>query len=117
MLDKLTVLEGTADAEKLASGNYIIAAYECDDYGNPYPYSAPFSLGQPVTLYDKNGTPHTYEVLAKSKSNLNVASDRSSWGYNFYLPSEVYSSLDPDQPLMEYTFDVSDSLEVKWKPS
>lgn len=111
VLDKLTVLEGTADAEKLASGNYIITAYECDDYGNPYPYSAPFSLGQSVTLYDKNGTPHTYEVLAKSKVNLNVASDRSSWGYNFYLPSEVYSSLDPDQPLMEYTFDVSDSLE------
>lgn len=111
VMAKLTILEGTADAQKLATGNYIIAAYNCDDYGNPYPDTAPFDLGQSVTLYDRNGTPHTYEVLAKSKVNLNMASDRSSWGYNFYLPSEVYSILDPDQPVMEYTFDVSDSLE------
>ncbi|WP_195269032.1 ABC transporter permease [Eubacterium sp. 1001713B170207_170306_E7] len=111
VMDKLTLVEGTADAQKLASGGYIIAAYECDDYGVPYPDTAPFSLGQSVTLYDKNGVSHNYEVLAKAKVNLSVASDRSSWGYSFYLPSEVYAGLDPDQPLMEYTFDVSDSQE------
>ncbi len=122
ILNKLEVVEGTLDIEKLKTGNYILAIADTDDYGKPYWESVFFHPGDKVELdyidelvySDKENIKHrrkTYEVMAVVKDNygLNVRYYYSS--PRMILPSNIFLEDTKTNTTMSYLIDAEDSEE------
>lgn len=124
-LERLELLDGEFDKEKLLSGKYILEGIHLDDNGNPLYETAHFKVGEKVKLHNYKGT--SDDVLDREYNNLEYTvlghvsiktytnSDRICWDYSFYLPSEVYKTLVTEPAVMSYVFNVSDDKEKKFE--
>lgn len=122
-LERLELIDGELDLEKLATGNYILEGVHLDDNNVPQIGSAHFAVGETVTLHNYKGTSDKFanreyntkeftvlsHVAIKTYSN----SDRVRWDYNFYLPADIYKTLVEQPAVMNYAFNVSESKEAE----
>lgn len=104
-LQRLSLLEGEVDREKLNSGKYVIAS--------PYDQAGKilyYDIGDIVELPNTDGEMQEYEILAIANSPYNI-SVKHSHGLTptFYLPSEVFLSQIENKTPMLTTIDVTDN--------
>ena len=121
-MSRLELIDGELDLKKLASGNCILEGVHLDDNGRVEADSAHYQLGERVTLHnsraaaagsdERTDSAHTYTVLGHVAVKTYTNSDRSYWGYIFYLPAEVYRTLVDRPAVMSYAFNVEDSREA-----
>lgn len=120
-LERLELIDGELDYDKLASGKYILEGVPLDDYNNPMMERSHFEVGDTVVLHNYKGTSETFAdreyttqefiVLGHVAIKQYTNSDRLGWDYNFYLPAEVYKTLVAQPAVMSYAFNVSDDQE------
>lgn len=128
-LQRLEVLEGEIDLEKLRSGNYILEGVDLDDYENPKWELSHYQIGDTVTLHNYKGrltegeeysdqafqdreyTAREFTVMAKvaMKYYTNTCGRGSVFG--FYLPADVYREMVEVPGVMSYSINVSDEEE------
>lgn len=105
ILKYLTPLEGSIDAEKLASGKYVIAA-PFDENGKVLYYT----VGDLISLPDLNGEMREYEVLAVANYPYSISTKHSHpLTPTLYLPSEVFLQQIGQKTPMLSTINVKDS--------
>ena len=122
-LERLELIDGEMDYDKLASGKYILEGIKLDDYSKPIMDSKHFEIGDTVTLHNYKGTEEAFDdreyttqeftVLGHVAIKNYTASDRTGWDYNFYLPAEIYKTLVEKAAVMSYAFNVEDDKEVE----
>ncbi len=122
-IQRLELIDGELDFEKLATGKYILEGVKLDDNGVPQMDSAHFAVGETLTLHNYKGTSQTFadrEYTAKDFTVLghvaiktHANSDRTGWDYNFYLPAEVYKTFVEQPAVMSYAFNVSKDQEAE----
>lgn len=120
-LERLTVLEGEIDFEKLKTGKYILEGIELDDNGMPRWEFSHFDIGDKVMLHSYKGTGETaleneyigreFEVMAKVAIKYYTNSCGLGFEYNYYLPAETYKEMIAVPGVMSYAFNVSDDEE------
>lgn len=116
-LDRLELLDGEIDKEKLLSGKYILEGIHLDDNGNPLYDTAHYKVGDKVYLHNYKGaeervyTDYEFTVMGHVSIKTYTCSDRCYWSYTFYLPAEVYKTLVDEPAVMSYAFNVSDDKE------
>ena len=122
-MERLELIDGEIDMEKLLSGDYILEGIHLDDNGKIEMGSAHYQVGDTVILHnwraidpskpdERAYTSHTYTVLGHVAIKTYTNCDRSNWGYNFYLPAELYKTLVDEPAVMSYAFNVADSKEA-----
>lgn len=120
-LERLSVLEGELDIEKLKSGNYILEGVELHDDGKPRWETSHANVGDKVTLHNYKGTAEVraeneyttreFTVMAKVGINYFTASDGLGHDYNYYLPANVYKEMVAVPGIMSYVYNVADDEE------
>lgn len=122
LLERLEVIEGEIDFEKLRSGEYILEGVKTDDREMPIWETSHYDIGDTVVLHNYRGTGQTaeenefctweYKVMAKvavkSYTNANGRFDGFS---SFYLPEDVYRNMVMAPGVMNYSFNVKDGAE------
>ena len=121
-LERLKLIDGELDYDKLASGKYILEGIPLDDYGDPELEAKHFELGDTVVLHNYKGdsqafadreyTTQQFIVLGHVAIKHYSNSDRTGWDYNFYLPAEVFKPLVAHPAVMSYAFNVSDDQQA-----
>ncbi|AFA49656.1 ABC transporter permease [Acetobacterium woodii] len=121
-LNRLVVLDGELDYDKLASGKYILEGVQLDDNNNPEFESSHYDVGEVVELHNYKGTSESFEereyttqqftVLAHVAIKYYVNSDCTGWAYSFYLPANIYKTLVTKPAVMSYTYNVADADEA-----
>ncbi|KNZ43164.1 ABC transporter permease [Acetobacterium bakii] len=121
-LERLELIDGALDYDKLATGNYILEGVKLDDNGNPEMDSIHYQTGQTMTLHNEKGTGESLDERAYTAREFTVLghvaiktysnSDRIAWGYTFYLPADVYTQLVAQPAMMSYAFNVEDRYEA-----
>lgn len=122
-MERLELLDGELDTEKLLSGKYILEGVHLDDNGRAMMDTAHYQVGDTVTLYNWRATDpsnpdervytkHQCIVLGHVAIKTYTNSDRSFWGYTFYLPAQVYLTLVDNPAVMSYAFNVADDKEA-----
>ena len=111
-LEKLEVVEGEIDVEKLKTGRYILEGLPCDDSGRPLPEASHYSIGDKAVLHNYRGesdvrsenrlTDYEFEVMAKVKVETYTNSCGIGFNYNFYLPAETYKEMVSHPAVMNY---------------
>lgn len=121
-LQRLWVLEGEIDMEKLKSGDYILEGIDLDDHDNPrWDICSHFKIGDKVTLHNYKGTADNREdreyttreftVMAKVAVRNYTNSCGVGYAFNYYLPAEVYKEMAAVPGVMNYSFNVRDEDE------
>ena len=120
-LDRLKLIDGELDFEKLATGKYILEGVQLDDNNVPEMATKHFEVGDTVTLHNYKGTSETFAdrqyttqkfiVLGHVAINYYANSDRTGWEYTFYLPADIYKTLVTQPAVMSYAFNVADDHE------
>lgn len=122
-MERLELLDGELDTEKLLSGKYILEGVHLDDNGRAMMDTAHYQVGDTVTLYNWRATDpsnpdervytkHQCIVLGHVAIKTYTNSDRCYWGYTFYLPAQVYWTLVDNPAVMSYAFNVADDKEA-----
>lgn len=121
-MERLERIDGEIDREKLMSGDYILEGVGLDDNGRVEMETAHYRVGDKVVLHNwrtdpsapeqRTDTTRTYTVLGHVAIKTYTNCDRSSWGYTFYLPAEVYKTQVDAPAVMSYAFNVEDSQEA-----
>lgn len=122
-MNRLMLIDGELDMEKLKSGNYILEGVDLDDNSKVIAESARYEIGETITLYHegsvspantggKDYIESTFTVLGHVGSETYINTDRSRWGHRFYLPAEVYKTLVDNPAVMSYAFNVADDKEA-----
>lgn len=103
-LERLTLLQGSFDRNKLNSGNYVIAS-PYDEAGNILYYD----IGDIVTLPDPAGEMQKYEILAIANIPYNISvKHEHALTPAFYLPSQVFvKQIEAKTPMLT-TINVAD---------
>lgn len=121
-LERLWVLEGEIDVEKLKSGDYILEGVILDDHDNPrWDASSHFEIGDKVTLHNYKGksedvekreyTTREFTVMAKVAVRNYTNSCGVGYAFNFYLPAQVYKEMAAEPGVMNYSFNVREEDE------
>lgn len=111
-LERLEVLEGEIDQEKLKSGDYILSGVWLDDYSKPQWEDPNFDVGETVTLRnEKSGEKRSFTVMAKVAVKYYTNSVGVWCDFNFYLPADVYKEMVENPGCMSYVCDVADEKE------
>lgn len=121
-MQRLELVDGEMDMEKLMSGDYILEGVWMDDKEQPIMESARYQVGDSVVMHNNDdnahshqvsgrNTLHTYTVIGHAAIKTYTNSDRRIWGYTFYLPAEVYKTKVENPVVMSYVFNVEDSRE------
>lgn len=121
-MERLVLVDGELDMEKLLSGEYILEGVHLDDKGRVLPETAHYRVGESVTLYNWRAadssdpderiyTRHQYTVLGHVAIKTYTNCDRCYWGYTFYLPAQAYLPLVDAPAVMSYAFNVADDKE------
>lgn len=121
-MERLQLLDGDIDMEKLMSGDYILEGVCLDDNGRVMWNTAHFDVGETAILHnfsatgasdsdEKEYTSHNYKVLGHVAIKTYTNSDRISWDYTFYLPADIYKSFVNTPAVMSYAFNVEDGKE------
>ncbi|WP_283675433.1 FtsX-like permease family protein [Butyricicoccus sp. Marseille-Q5471] len=121
-MERLDLIDGEIDMEKLMGGDCILEGVQLDDNGRVEMDTAHYQVGDTVVLHNwrndpsnpekKIDVPHTYTVLGHVAIKTYTNCDRSYWGYTFYLPAEVYKTLVDTPAVMSYAFNIEDSQEA-----
>ncbi len=121
-LERLELLDGELDEEKLATGGYILEGIPLDDYGRAVMEEKHFETGDTVILHNYRGTSEAFADREYTTREFTVLghvairhysnSDRTGWDYTFYLPAEVYKRLVAQPAVMSYAFNVADGQEA-----
>lgn len=121
-LERLEVLEGEIDPEKLKGGKYILEGISLDDNNIPRKESDHFAIGDKVTLYSHKAAENAgesnisqkreFEVMAKVAVKYYTNSNGRSNDFSFYLPAAVYTGMTEHPGLMSYVYNVSDDEEA-----
>lgn len=121
-LQRLEIIDGQFDAEKLASGKYILEGIHLDDNSVPEIESKHFEVGDKITLHNYKGISEKYEDREYTTQEFTVLghvaikyysnSDRRWNEYSFYLPADVYKTLVAQPAIMSYVFNVSGDKEA-----
>lgn len=108
-LQKLILLHGKIEEQKLYSGKYVIAA-PFDAQGNILYYA----IGDKIQLPDPTGQMREYEVLAVADIPESISARHSHpLTPTFYLPSQVFLEQIEQKAPMLSTIDVQDSAMEK----
>jgi putative ABC transport system permease protein len=120
-MQRLELIDGELDYEKLASGKYILEGVHLDDYDVPEMNTARFEVGDIVTLHNYKGTSEKFAdreyttekftVLGHVKVKTFSNCDRTTSPFTFYLPANVYTSLVAQPAVMSYAYNVEDAYE------
>ncbi|MDE7270336.1 MAG: ABC transporter permease [Acetatifactor sp.] len=112
-LERLEVLEGEIDWEKLHSGEYILSGVWLDDYNKPEWEAPNFDVGETVTLCNEaDDTMRSFTVMAKVAVKYYTNSSGIWCKFNFYMPSDVYGELAAQPSRMSYVCNVADEQEA-----
>lgn len=114
-MQRIELLDGGADREKLLSGDYILEGVHLDDNNKAEWGSAHYNVGDMVTLHhyadgtdagsERRYVTRNYTVLGHIAVKTYTNSDRIRWDYTFYLPAEVYKNSVENPSVMSYAFD------------
>lgn len=116
--ERLKVLKGQKNMDKLKSGDYILEGVKLDDNGKPEWKTVPFKVGDKVEIHyyqDDKDMPvitNTYTILGMVEIHSRTNSTGSSNPYSFYLPSKVYKKVVSDPITMSYSMNVKDGKEA-----
>lgn len=116
-LDRLEVIDGELDVEKLKSGHYILEGVQLDDNEAALWETSNYKVGDKVILHNYKGSAENrteneyctweYEVLAHVKIKHYTNSTRCYIGFSsFYLPAEIYCKMVEKPAVMSYAFNV-----------
>ena len=109
---RLKLVDGELDAEKLATGDYILEGVKSDDYGKPdAPDSFNHQVGDVLTLTVGDSV-REMTVLGHVIVNPSTNTDGSWRGSDFFLPGDVYKKLTGNSYAMSYAFNVADDKET-----
>ncbi len=112
-LERLEVLEGEIDWEKLKSGDYILSGVWLDDYHEPLWEDPNFDVGETVTLRnEKSETERSFTVMAKVAVKYYTNSSGTWNAFNFYIPASVYKEMVEKPACMSYVCNVADEKEA-----
>lgn len=122
-MERLALLDGEMDPKKLSGGDYILEGVYLDDNGRPETETMHYQVGDTVVLHNwrqtdptdpqsRTDTVHRYTVLGHVAVKTATNSDRSRWGYTFYLPAKVYQTLVDSPAVMSYAFNMADDREA-----
>lgn len=108
LLESMKIIEGSLDMEKLNAGKGIIIGETDDGTGKPE-NNIPIDIGDSLVFHYKgaDGSRAAYEleIVAKVLVKENTYTTRQTGETNFYLPSEVYSSMVSLPTVVSYPFD------------
>jgi putative ABC transport system permease protein len=107
---RLNLIDGSMDADKLASGNYILEGVRADDNGNVETESFNHQVGDQITLKCGDSIRET-TVLGHVIVNSDTNSDGSWIGSAVYLPADAFKEFTGVEYAMSYAFDVADDEE------
>ncbi len=111
VMGKLENTEGTPDWEKFSSGDYVIVT----GFETLEEESIDFFLpGEKVTITDRDGKVHEYEVLAAA--DLPYSCKFRNYGMfdcNYILPEDEFLNLVGEQGAMRTIFDVKEGYEAE----
>lgn len=111
VMGKLEKTEGTPDWEKFSSGDYVIVT----GFETLEEESVDFFLpGEKVTITDRDGKVHEYEVLAAA--DLPYSCEFRNYGMfdcNYILPEDEFLNLVGEQGAMRTIFDVKEGYEAE----
>ena len=108
LLSWTKLVDGEVDAEKLASGQYILEGAYVNSRGDMDVSSINHAVGDTVQLYC-NGAVQEFTVLGHIVANEGNTYD---WvGSCFFLPSDIYQSFTGNDYAMTYLFNVYDGYE------
>ncbi len=120
-LERLDVLEGEIDMEKLKTGKYILEGVQLDDHQEPLWETSNYDIGDKVVLHNYKGAlekadreyeTYEYEVMAKVGIDYYTNSCGVWYDYAFYIPAEVYKRMVEVPGVMSYVFNVNDNEEA-----
>lgn len=122
ILNKLEVIEGTLDLNKLKSGNYIIQIVGTDDYGKPVEGLPYYHPGDTVKLHyvEDRKTSDSSKMKYHSKSYKVMAVVKEAYGLSarYYinsamiLPADHFLTDTGTSTIMSYLMDAKDSSEA-----
>ncbi|WP_270563877.1 ABC transporter permease [Clostridium beijerinckii] len=110
-MSQLRVVEGDINLPKLKDEKYIIESIDTDDNGNYKQESAPYAVGQKISLKLQNGKIKEYEIMAKVQMNSlmsvrNWVGDDNGLETRMILPANEFCKV-IDEPLtMLYMYNV-----------
>jgi len=108
LVSNLELVDGELDAEKLASGEYILEGANVNSRGVMDEESLNHSVGDKVEL-SCNGSVREFTVLGHVVAN---ATNTYDWiGSCFFFPSDVYQEFTGNTYIMSYSFNVSQDKE------
>ena len=120
-LERLRVLEGTIDVEKLKTGRYILEGVALHDDETPFWQTSHYDVGDKVVLHNYKGDGDSeeenvyqtreFEVMAKVAVKYYTNSCGSGYDYNFYLPADTYLDLVENPGVMSYSYNVEQAGE------
>lgn len=108
---RLRLADGGLDAEKLATGDYILEGVKTDNHGNVETGSFNHKVGDVITLTSGDSV-REMTVLGHVIANSNTNTDGSWRGSIFFLPGNVYKELTGNAWTMSYAFNVADDRET-----
>ncbi|MGZ9584711.1 ABC transporter permease [Paenibacillus marinisediminis] len=104
--EHLEIKQGTYDAEKFKSGDYIVVM---PNYKDEDSVESIYEIGEQVTLAIENGEEKTYEVMALGTIPHSMSSRWTSMlGLEFFLPATEIKQLVSHPTIMTTVFDVTD---------
>lgn len=108
---QLQAIEGAIDLQKLEDGKYILENIETDDNGNYKQESAPYSVGEKVSLKLQNGEVKEYEIIAKVQmknvmSVRNWNGDDNGMETRMILPSTEFCKIIKEPLTISYMYNV-----------
>ena len=119
VMDEMEVWEGEEDLnvikEKLASGNYIVAAVPVDDNDKVEADGVVHHPGDKVTLIMEDGSRREFEVISLIKTNYYGMTNRSGKDFIYYTTSAVFQEMASEKFLMTYAFNVEDEKEGEFQ--
>lgn len=120
--NQLKLIDGKLDEKKLSTGKYILVGVETDDEGNPISELYHFKVGDEVTIEkalknDNTGTISykslSFTVLGHVAMNYYTNTSWSSCNYNFYLPTDIFTTVVEQPKVMSYTCNVDENHVVQ----
>lgn len=114
-LSKIEVWKGEKDfnimKEKLATGNYLLAAVQIDDNDFVYEEEVRHQVGDKIKLNFGNGQEKEFTILSLIKENYYGLSNRIGANFAYYTTADIFKGMLSDEFLMSYGFQVENSKE------
>lgn len=111
LIDKMQVLNGEIDLDKLHTGNYVlIDSFGLEDNGETI-----WNIGDTITLQNTEGKQKNYIVMAIISLPYDLTY-QSKWedSSDIYLPESEWKSFTDEDDYYIYMFDAEESYHAEW---